>query len=232
MTKNYFETTGTILKEEKLANVDYNIVRNSMVLEIISPYPGYHHEVPQFSAPGSVFLITRKPMPREIVARLTKKIRGYFPHFFDAAASMIEINNTIYYGIRVKGLPSYEYIKDLQMCFDGEGVDLKKYRKISGTGIITVKKFFNMADVGDGLFIDADPYMAYIVIPESLSWEKFKKITISIRNNWDFKDFDAALGSIYFHGELWEMVRIFWEKYDHNKLITLKHKYLTELARY
>ena len=231
MEKNYFETTGTIIKEERIGNVEYKISPNTLVLEIIEPFPGYHHQVPEFKKPESIFLMTRSAMSREIIARLTKKIRSYFPHPFDAASAIIEAKSVMH-GIRIKNLPSFELIEEIQNCFRAEGIEFRKYRKIDESAIITVKKFFEMYVAGDNLFVDKEENMAYIAIPEPLSWNKFKEMTISIRNNWDFKDFDAAMGSMYYHGELWELIRIFWEKTDIEKLRTLKQKYFNEILRY
>lgn len=233
MENNTYSSIGTIIKQERLVNVDYNVLPNSLVLEIQDPFHGYHHETPKEGIPSYLFLITQKVVSRELVARATKNVRKYFEHDFNAAASMITIYNDHYFGIRIKDLKSYELIHELQQCFSSEGIEFKRRKEINEIGIINVKKFFDLQEGDDQLMYDnEDANMAYFIINRNLSWKLFAQISKNIKNNWDFKDFDAAFGTIYRNGEIEDIARIYWDKLDLAKLKLIKEKYIKEIAKY
>ncbi|HCT69805.1 MAG TPA: hypothetical protein DF409_00785 [Bacteroidales bacterium] len=75
----------------------------------------------------------------------------------------------------------------------------------------------------------ADTY--YIMVDKYLPWPKFEEISISIRNNWDHKVYDAAQAGIYCKKGVVEMVRIFDRKASLNRLEYLRDKYDIELNR-
>jgi len=232
MSNKYFETTGTITKLEKLSSFDINILPNTLVLEIQEPFPGYHHEFGDKTKPDNLFFITTNPVARENIARAVKNIRKYVNFSFDAAAATILINNELMHGIRIKDIESFEHVSELQSCFLSEGFAFRKRRSINAVGLITVKKFFNICLYEPELLFDINPQMAYFIVSRQLSWKMFEEITKSIRNNWDFKYFDAAYGTIYHNGEIEDVVRIYWEKLDFDRLKLLHKKYNTELSRY
>ncbi|MBT5529832.1 MAG: hypothetical protein HOK35_11780 [Cytophagia bacterium] len=232
MSKRTYDTIGTIIKQERLVNVDYHVLPNSLVLEIQDAFHGYHHETPKEGKPSYLFLITQKVVSRESVARASKIVKKYFDHSFDAAASMITIYNDHYFGIRIKDLDSYELIHEIQQCFSAEGIEFKRKKEINEVGIIHVKKFFNLVEGEDELLFDDNPNMAYFTIGRNLSWKLFAQITKNIKNNWDFKDFDAAFGTMYRNGEIEDITRIYWEKLDLAKLKLIKEKYQKEIAKY
>ncbi len=227
------ETIGNVIKEETLATVDFKILPGSFVLETVEPFPGYHHHNPQESLPTSIFIITKKYYGREEVARMSQNICQYFPHPFDAASCQITIYNKTLNAIRIMNLPGYDLIEDLQKCILNEDVSLAKYKKIHEKAIIRIKKFFSIEPSEDeNIFHDLkEDAMSYLLIPRQLSWKKKKKITYAIKNNWDFKDFDAALGNFYMDSQIKDMVRIFAKGLEFEKLALIREKYLTELSR-
>jgi hypothetical protein len=229
MKENTCHSIGTIIKQERLLNVDYNVFPNSLVLEIKDPFLGYHHETPKEGKPEYLFLVTQKALGREKLARAAKNIRKYFKHSFDAAAATISIYNDQYHAIRIKDLESYELIQELQQGFFAEGIAFKRRKSIDELAIIKVDKFFDFAEGEEGLMFDNNPHMAYFCINRCISWKLFAQITKSIKNNWDFKDFDAAFGTMYKNGEIEDIVRIYWEKLNLDKLKLIRDKYLKEI---
>ena len=225
-------TIGTIVKLERLINVDYHVLPNSLVLEIKDPFSGYHHETPEEGVPSYLYFITQKVVNRELVARTSKSVQKYFEHSFEAASAMITIYNDHYFGARIKDLKSYELIHELQQCFASEGIEFKRRKEINEMGIIHVKKFFDLMEGENQLMFDDNPNMAYFIINRNLSWKLFAQITKNIKNNWDFKDFDAAYGTMYLNGQIEDIVRIYWKKLDLPKLKLIRDKYIKEIAKY
>jgi len=230
----FIDSLGTITKEEVVATVDYNILPNTFVLETQEPFPGYLHDDPKEKNPKSLFFITKKIYGREEVSRAQQKIEQYFQHDFNASSAQIEIFINTYNAVRIKDMNNYEDIKELQKCFQNEGFKFVKRKDIENKGIITVKKFFRLEEsVDENFCLDReDPHMSYIIIPKQLSWKLFEKIALSIKTNWDFKDFDAALGTIYLHGEVKDVVRIYADKLTHEKVKMIKERYMKELIKY
>jgi hypothetical protein len=67
------ETLGLLAKEESLTTVKHNIVPNTLVLESLKPFPGYHGEnTPSNTNPEAVYLVTSKKFSTELVYRTAK----------------------------------------------------------------------------------------------------------------------------------------------------------------
>ena len=60
---------------------------------------------------------------------------------------------------------------------------------------------------------------------------EFEKATIAIRNNFDYKTYDAAQAAIYDKPGIVELVRIYDRKADLSKLQSLQQKYIIEVER-
>ena len=74
--KNLIETFGYIKKEQNLSTVENNIIPNTLVLESIHPFKGFHGaNLPEESKPRSLFLVLSKDYSFEEIARITKKIK-------------------------------------------------------------------------------------------------------------------------------------------------------------
>ena len=107
-----------------------------------------------------------------------------------------------------------------------------KKKKISGAGIIEIKKNFELEKMAEGMFKDLeDPLMYYLQIPKHLNWSLFSEITTSIKHNLDDLSFDGALGAIYMK-EITEVVRIFARDMSVDDLQKLRERYLEELRKY
>jgi hypothetical protein len=233
MEKNIIETMGTISKEEMLATVNFNVQPNTLVLESLTPFPGYHGENPSINVPKSLFLMCRKNYTREKILRATQKINKIFKYGFDAAVANIFLHNTLLPAIRIWNFPNYEDIFELQAHYKSEDIMFQKYKKIESKGIITIDKFFFIKDMGDGFYLDVeDRNMGYICIHEKISWKFFEKLTYNVRNNWEHKLFDAALGTIYRKGCIYDVIRVFSDQIHIETLKLIKEKYYTEFRKF
>ncbi len=227
------ETMGSITKVEKLETLNNNILENTLVLEEIEPFPGYHGaNLPTGYNPTAVYLITRIKHSTVQLLRITQEIRRHFKHKFDGTAAEICINNDVFNCIRLRSLENYTIIPELQKCFIYEGLKFMKKRKIKGEGIINLKKHFELEKLGDGIFKDlVDPLMYYLEIPRHINWQLFLDITTSIKHKIDNLNFDAALGALYLK-DITEVVRIFTKDMGVEDLRAIQDKYLEELRKF
>ncbi len=227
------ETMGSIAKVEKLETLDNNILENTLVLEEIEPFPGYHGaNLPTGYNPTAVYLILKKKLPTIRIIRITQRIRKYYKPGFDASAAEICINNDVFPCIRLRNLDSYDLIPELQKNYMHEGLKFLKKKKIQGDGIIEIKKHFELEKLDEGIYKDLeDPLMYYLQIPDHLKWSLFSEITTSIKHNLDDLSFDGALGAIYMK-EIAEVVRIFARDVKTDDLQKIRNKYIEELRKY
>lgn len=227
------ETMGSIAKVEKLETLNNNILENTLVLEEIEPFPGYHGaNLPTGYNPTAVYLVLRKKVPMVRIMRITQNIHKYFKPGFDGTVAHISINNDIFHCIRLRNLDSYATIPELQKDYMHEGLKFLKKRKIHGDGIIEVNKHFELEKLEEGIYKDLeDPLMYYLQIPNHLKWSVFREITTSIKHNIDDLSFDAALGAIYMK-EIIEVVRIFARDMGVPDLQKIRQRYVEELRKY
>ena len=224
---------GSIAKVEKLETLSVNILENTLVLEEIEPFPGYHGgHLPGGYNPTAVYLVLRKKVSTVRIMRITQHIMKYFKHTFDGTAAEININNDVFYCIRLRNFKEYEILPDLQKAYMHEGMKFMKNKKITGSGIIEIKKHFELEKIGEGMYKDLeDPLMYYLQIPKHLNWSIFSEITTSIKHNLDDLSFDGALGAIYMK-EVTEVVRIFAGEMGVEDLQKIRERYLEELRKY
>mgnify|MGYP001811873883 CR=1 FL=1 len=223
----------SISKVEKLVTLESNILQNTLVLEEVEPFPGYHGaNLPSGYNPTAVYLIIKKKLSSINIIRITQEIRKYFKHDFDGTAANICINNDVYNAIRLRNLEDITILSELQKNYMYEGIKFLKKKSVKGDGIIELKKHFELEALGEGIYKDLeDPLMYYLRIPKHLSWQMFQEITTSIKHNQDNLNFDGALGSIYMK-EIIDVVRIFAKDMELKDLSTIRQQYLDELRKY
>ena len=226
------ESFGHITKEEKLHTLHSNILENTFVLESATPFPGYHGDnLPSSSKPYYLFLVTKKNYGFERLARVTKDIHNYFKHPYGARPAELHMFNMIYHAIRIKDLPEYKLIFELQKWFNDMGIAFMKKKNYNKPAIIRVFKHFRLESVIEGIFRDLDdPLMHYLEISSPLPWKLFATITHNIKNNVDNNNFDAATGVIYV-GDILDVVRIYEKNPGTDRLSELKTMYEEEIRK-
>ena len=202
-----------------------------LVLENLEPFPGYHGEnLPLESMPESIFLITAKSCPPENIFRISQRLCQYEHLNFNACPAEINLMNNQYNAIRIKGLSNYSSIAELQGCYLNQGITFLKHRKIKGSGLIRIEKVFRLEKIDDFVFRDLDDVLTYYLqIPYSFNWNLFKKVTYTLKNNLENRNFDAAMGFVY-RSELFDFVRIY-AKTDLSRLRIIREKYLKEIEK-
>ena len=209
--KVLIETMGYIKKEANLSTVENNIAPNTLVLESLHPFPGYHgSNLPEQTAPRSLFLIVSKEYTYEEVARFTKKIKNDTKHDFDASIGNIYFKSNSYSCIRIKHLKSFTFLSEIQSLYQNEGVKFVKKKLINSIGLIVIKKHFNIDEIEKGIYRDlGESSKFYIELPKDFGWDDFKDATLHIRNNLDNSNFDAAQGVFYRKSGIVEVVRLY-----------------------
>jgi len=231
--KIIIETMGYIKKEANLSTVENNIIPNTLVLESLHLYPGYHGKnLPEQSVPRSLFLIVNKDYSFEEIARIIKKIKREFQFDFDASQGNIYFKTTSYSCIRIKYLKSFTFLPELQGLFKEQGIKFAKQKNIDSLGLIVINKHFYISELEEGMYKDLEEDSKfYIELPEELSWDTFKEFTISIKNNIDNSDFDAAQGILYRKKGIVEVVRLYICEGEYEKVKHIRQMYIDQIEK-
>ncbi|MBI9054810.1 MAG: hypothetical protein JEY96_13385 [Bacteroidales bacterium] len=226
------ETMGYIKKEANLSTVENNIISNTLVLESLHPFPGYHGKnLPEQTSPRSLFLIVNKEYTYEEVARITKKVKQEFKHDFNASIGNIYFKTTSYSCIRIKYLKSFTFLSELQSLYQSEGVKFAKKKQIDSMGLIVIRKLFYVEEIEEGIYRDINESSKfYVDVPIDLTWDDFKGKIFHIRNNIDNSNFDAAQGVFYRYKGIVENVRLYICEGEFDKVKQIQKMY-TELIQ-
>ncbi len=228
------ETVGYIKKEENLTTVENNIIPHTFVLENLQPFPGYHGaNLPEKLRPRSLFLIVTKEHSFEEIARITKKIKQNFQYDFNASIGHIYFKTSSYTCIRIKYLKSFTFLPELQGLYQEHGIKFAKQKMIDSKGLIVINKHFYVSEPEEGLYDDLEEDSKfYIEVPKDLPWDVFKEFTLSIKNNIDNSDFDAAQGVFYRKEGIVEVVRIYICEGEMDKIKTIHKLYIDMIKKY
>lgn len=234
MSKNVYKTFGKITKREKVASVQNETNSNVLVLETLSPFPGYHGlTVPDNLDPNSLFAITKSSHKEERLQRAIQDVRKTLPYSLDAAPAFINVQNENRSAIRFKDL-KYSLIGDVVKEFQNLGIDFSRAKKVSeAETIIKVYKFFNLEKLKENFYRDIDePNYNYFIIPGLLRWQSFEKMTMSCKYNLTDNNFDAAIATAYIDNNIVDFVRIYDITPGITKLEEIRQKYLDAFTKF
>lgn len=232
MKNNHIESMGVLIKEEKVQTVEHYIRENTLVLESIEPFPGYHGEnMPTGSKPDSLFLITDRMYPNETIFRVSQHLCCYQSIPVDATPVEISVLNNSLYGIRLRGLNNYSLIAEIQGCYMDKNILFHRIKNINAPGLMRITKIFLIEQIENYIYKDIeDSNTYYLAVPYHFSWNLFRRVTLSIKNNMDNSDFDCASGHIYLK-DMMEFVRIYINNPDMDRLKHIREKYLDEISK-
>ncbi|MFA6950502.1 MAG: hypothetical protein WCQ70_07450 [Lentimicrobiaceae bacterium] len=230
------ERFGRLEKEEVLECLESErLIPNACLLESQSPFRGYYERFTYERKPLYLYLVLEGNYSLEKIWRIILKVRKCFPHKFDAVPGYLEIFDNKVQIIRIRDLEEYDHIVDLQKLFAEEGLLYhKKIRKISGDiGIVRLDKSFYLEPIGDMMYMDAfQPHHGYFIIPRHFSWKEFKKITAEVQFDTNLLYFDAASAFFYENQGIIDMVRIYRENLDRDKLFAIRNGYYEVINNY
>jgi hypothetical protein len=231
----YLVKFGSLLKEETLEVIDNKILPNTLVLEATNPFPGYYEYyegIQKDVAPHYIYLVTDRKYELEEFTRATQKIMSYFEVNFHAAKGTVSVYTELYHVIRIRRLTSYDQVKDLQSCYNSEGIKFKAQNSFpkDAKAMIQLDKFFALDEIADGYFMDhIEPNHGYFTIPQKLSWKEFEHLTKQVKYNMEMIHFDVSLGFIYDHFKAIDMIRVYAENLDLGLMQKIRAKYLERI---
>ncbi|HOI00957.1 MAG TPA: hypothetical protein PLE85_10520 [Bacteroidales bacterium] len=234
------EALGYILKKETLATLHYPSELSDLVLEDMAPYPGYYDlfNIPRTEKellPQSIFFVVRSYQQKEEddMIRVTQRIKAANPDYvFDAVFGNLTVLNEPANCIRL-------YLKDLDLipklldAYRSAGAIFARHRQIPNfTSLIKLRKFFEMEALDQGLYKDKDqPDTYYLEMPVPSDWDTFYEVYQNIKHSFEFKYYDAAIGSFYRKCGLIDFIRLYSPDASLSQLSMLRDKFRSELVR-
>lgn len=235
----HIQSLGYILKKEKLASLASDYGHAELLLESLAPFPGFYEEyfVPtnaREQKPKSVFIVIKNfdVCHEDDFIRMSMHIKRDHRIKFDAALSSIILFNEAATSLRIS-MDDYSQLPELIKQFGQVGVKFLPGKQVKPyQSLIKIRRYFDLEVMDEGIYKDADkPDTYYLRVPLFMTWEEFEKATIAIRNNFDYKTYDAAQAAIYDKNGIIELVRIYDRKADLSKLQSLRQKYIIEVER-
>lgn len=231
------ETIGSITKFEHLKSQESHILKNTLVLHSVDPFPGVKDVGKgnaSFEKPGSVFIILRYRYAPEKINKINLALRNH--NLFKCSPSFGEIatnqSQVILPCIRIKNLDDFGMIPLLQEYFQKHDLKLMAYKVIDDVCKIKIFKSFRLIELANGLYRDLNEgEKFYIQIPRTINWRKFDFITRKIKQRSQNKNFDAALGVIYRFCGPEDVIRIYDRDISLKRAIELKSQYQLEIKK-
>lgn len=219
------EVFSNLTKHVTIVAIEEKVLPGSLVFESLNQFPGYYHETPTAARPFYIYLVLSKQYPLEEVLRATQNIEKEYDWNFDSGKGYMFIGSEMLNVIRLRHLPELDLVVKIQEAYQNQGIHFLMNKKLKGKLEAEVKivKFLNLERWGEGVYVEANDHdFGYIEIPKYLKYDAFLKVTMDVKYNWEGHEFDAARGSFYKDGKLYEIVRILSNKIDAEYLQELK----------
>ncbi len=226
------EVFSNLTKQITIASVEEKVLPGSLVFEALNQFPGYYHETPTSPAPIYIYLVLDKQYPLEEVLRATQNIEKEYDWNFDSGKGYMLIGSQLLNVIRLRHLSEIDLVEKIQEAYQNQGIHFLMNKKLKGKLEAEVKivKFLNLVKLEEGIYIEEkDENFGYIEIPKYLKPAAFVKVNMDVKYNWDGHEFDAASGSFFKKGKLFEFVRIFSNKIDADYLIKIRNLFLEKI---
>ena len=221
-----------LTKKDTVVAIDEKILPGSLVFDSLNPFPGYYHETPTSSRPIYIYMVLDRQYPLEEVIRATQNIEKEYGWDFDAGKGYMTIGSEFLNVIRMRHLPQIDLVEKIQDAYLKQGISFLMNKKLKGKLETSVKivKFSTIENVGEGIFVSTDePTFGYVEIPKYLRSDIFSKVSMDVKYNWEGHEFDAAAGSFYNDGKLYEVVRIRSNKIDADYLTAIRKLFVEKI---
>lgn len=234
MTNKKMEVFVNLTKNDTLLALDEKILAGSLVFDSLNPFPGYYHELPTKADSIFVYLVLDKQYPLEEILRATQNIEKQYDWKFDAGKAYITIGSTHLDAIRLKHLPTLDLLVKIQEAYVSQGINFRMNKHLKGKLEARTKivKFLLLEELAPGIFLNAEePTFAYIEVSKYLNSAEFIQVSMDVKYNWEGHEFDAASGSFYKDGKLYEVVRIRSDKIDTEYLQAIQKLYEAKINK-
>ena len=224
------ERYGGVLKEEPLTCVENDLIlKNTCVVEAVSPYFGFYNEVRSNTQPKMVYFILDHYFSLEDLVRATTNVQKKVSFTIDAVTGSITIHNQTCYVIRILNIDNYNHIKMLQQFYIDEGLQFKKKHKNfkEEMGIIKLRFFFTLNPIDEATYVDHnDSNIGYFKIPHKINWDDFKNTTTEVKADTDLLFFDASRAYMYEQKSITDMIKVYRENLTVENLKCIRDRYL------
>lgn len=228
-TKKIVERYAELIKEEPLSTLEKEFtISDTCVLESTSPFFGYYHDGPMSEPDPYIYCVLDNHYTMGDIARTTARVNALRNQPLDVAVGTITILNRTNPVIRIKQINHYR-VREIQEVYQAEGVIFKKRQRVikDQMGVIRLSKFLRLAEVGDGLYLDAtDETKGYFELPRYVDWESFKSLTEEAKFETRILYFDAARASVFDSRDIGELVRIYKKHIDAEQLKAIHDRYI------
>lgn len=226
-TSQFIRACGSISKKESLLPLADKILVHTCVAEANLPYSNYYGAIPGTAVPNSLFLFTREYYTLEEILRFLQKIKSCAKDKLNVATSTVIFKNSQFPAIRIKYLPDYNHIAQIQTCFKEQGVVFAKKIHIENEAFIKINKCFILEEIDDGIYMDyEEENKGYILIDRLLNQNEFYSLLREIRMNGNCRLFDAAKGGIIINSGVKEIMRVYSEQLDLTLLKCIQNQIL------
>ncbi len=232
----YFEVTGNINKEETVqALVDYKL-KNTFVVNVDQPYPGYHYhtiDARMVEKYTTIFLITKSRETWESIIRATDKINKFLDEPINASFANLSLFNVPHYAIRIIGFKNLDNLETIQKAYQDEGFVFMKNNRMDKpkTVFFQIKRFFDIKEIEEGIYKDKEG-MFFIEINRKIKWELFRKMTQSVKTTLHNSNFDVVSGAFYMNHTLVDIIRVFKPNCDLELLKQIRDEYQKQINKY
>lgn len=227
---------GSVRKMDKLATFESPLLIPELVLETVEPFPGYYERFSHFTElyknkKESFYLVLKHPGQNgfeERFLRATWQIRASSGLDFSAARGTIHLQGKEYQCLRLRVSRLFD-VKTLLDAYKEAGFEFIRSRNIHAyLSPVEVKKFFDLAPMGDGLYKELNQACTYyILIPHPITLEQLKAYADTVRINYNCQMMDAALASIYTRRGVMDLIRIYYPIEDTKLFGQMQHQFLS-----
>jgi len=228
MTKNFscFACISTKLIVAKFPSKE-NYGR--LILES-SPYPSYYSQAGFPENLKSVndhhlYLVVKKPIPcfQDLVMRQNFRLKEKLGVSLHVAPGQIRLLGKTYSCIRIR-TEDTSNLKVFIEEFRKLGIHFMADRHLEPyEAFIQIKRYTDFEAIGSGIYRDqGNPKRYFVVIPGDMEFDVFEELVHEVKNNCDFHMFDAALVSLNCGSRFIEMMSVYSEHCEEERLPELK----------
>ena len=211
-TNKTIQVYGTVTKTESLVEIKQNVLENTVVAEANNPYANYYGQIPQKPKPNSLFLFTSRIHFLEEILSAVESFDPFIKEKINVASATLIMQKQWFSAIRVKHFVHYKFIDLLQTNFQKAGIDFISKVNLSESALTKVQKCFVLKNIDNGIYLDMEEENeGYVTLKKKFTIDAFVKILNEIRNNTNYKLFDAAPVTINQNGNIKELARIYAE---------------------
>lgn len=237
MNNNVTIRFGGLLKQEPLRCVEHDLpMKDTCVLEAVSPFFGYYDEIPSIQKPLYLYVMLEGYPFTADVMRMLQQAASETKFSFDAVYGSIKIPSYDEVRcLRIRHLEKYSDLSSLQNALINSGLEMKRKLKSFDheQAMIRLEKFFYVEPTETNCWMDVqEAHHGYFEVPLKLSWEKFAALTREVKYDTSLQYFDAAQAFTIDGKKISDLVRIYKVQLSSSGLKDIANRYLHLYDRY